>query len=483
MIFFKNYLIFSRNNICCFLLLLLGLTSSAVAMEEEEIPLSTSRSNRESLRLMDVMRNAAFRSVIQYQNEHKPAENGKDLLRALRVQPYTLENEEGAVETLDFPPSKNQGDFYHPNGLFPNRLFKDREASLSRDEFLEIIEQDEFTIPRFRNEADFFYTGLSIDGGGMRGLIPATILTELEEFAGNKKIYQLFDYIGGTSIGGILALGCVATADGHSPHLEVKKLQGLFYDHGSDIFCAPRGVRKVYNKLAQLWTVQYSAAPLEKLLDLYFNNLKLSNTLAPVLVTAAKVPEGESHTFESVKAQRNNTNDYLMRHVARATSAAPTYFPGISFTDLAGEREHTFVDGGIWINNPSELVYKRIIKLFEDNPQKADHNNVLMISLGTGICPLSNSLPKTAGLIKAAPAVIEGMMSANSHGVDTEMRNLLEQNYIRIQPHLDQYIDLADTRPEALTALSTAAHTLDHSIEELARHLAENANRKHPASL
>jgi patatin-like phospholipase/acyl hydrolase len=307
-------------------------------------------------------------------------------------------------------------------------------------------------------------------------------MSMLEE-ASKKKIHELVDYIGGTSIGGICALGFVATEDHDRPLWQVKDLVELFDEHGTSIFPTSRGIKKVYTRVAQLWNVKYSPKPLERVLRQYFGNLNLSDTLIPALATAMKIPETETYTFESEKAQVNEHDDYLMTDVMRATSAAPTYFPGHTFSNIVGGPSSTFVDGGIWINNPTELVYKRIIKLYEHSSQKADQTNVLMVSLGTGSNPLKSPLAKQVGLLQAVAPTIESLMAANSHGVHQEMERLLGNNYCRLQPSLATVIDLADASTEALQALEDAAHSLRPHIEAVARRLAENKDRKHPESL
>jgi patatin-like phospholipase/acyl hydrolase len=47
---------------------------------------------------------------------------------------------------------------------------------------------------------------LTIDGGGIRGIVPAVILNELQKRL-SQDIWQAFDLIAGTSTGGIIALG------------------------------------------------------------------------------------------------------------------------------------------------------------------------------------------------------------------------------------------------------------------------------------
>jgi patatin-like phospholipase/acyl hydrolase len=80
---------------------------------------------------------------------------------------------------------------------------------------------------------------LSIDGGGIRGVIPAVVCRKIEEWS-RTPIHELFDLIVGTSTGGILAMGLTMAPKG-KPAAELVE----FYSrYGADIFSQPRGARR-----------------------------------------------------------------------------------------------------------------------------------------------------------------------------------------------------------------------------------------------
>ena len=76
---------------------------------------------------------------------------------------------------------------------------------------------------------------LSLDGGGIRGLIPALVLADIEKKTG-KRIAELFDLITGTSTGGILALGLCKDNGNGVPQYSAKNLSKIYQDRGSEIF-------------------------------------------------------------------------------------------------------------------------------------------------------------------------------------------------------------------------------------------------------
>lgn len=86
-----------------------------------------------------------------------------------------------------------------------------------------------------QEKLDHYKIGLSLDGGGMKGIIPATLMAQLTKET-KKEIHQMFDCVGGTSIGGILALGSTGTIDGRTPVANANELVEFFDNYGSTIF-------------------------------------------------------------------------------------------------------------------------------------------------------------------------------------------------------------------------------------------------------
>lgn len=91
--------------------------------------------------------------------------------------------------------------------------------------------------------ADVFKV-LSIDGGGIRGIIPAMVLAEIEDRTG-RPVAETFDLIAGTSTGGILALGLTLPGDNGRPRYAAEELIGLYEEEGYG-FASPSssGVRE-----------------------------------------------------------------------------------------------------------------------------------------------------------------------------------------------------------------------------------------------
>ena len=205
----------------------------------------------------------------------------------------------------------------------------------------------------------------------------ATQLEYIEKAVGHP-IYKIFDYIGGTSIGGILALGCTGTLDGRNPICFASDLVEIFEKYGTTIF-----PKTQYINLVGLVNNKYSPNGIESVLKNYFKNCRISDVLKEtnVVVTAVNRIDNRDMIFKSMDAILHRDKDYYMRDVARATSAAPTYFSSAEIKNIDATIKHSLMDGGMGLNNPSKLVIDEIKKMASNYGYE---NNYFLLSMGTG---------------------------------------------------------------------------------------------------
>ncbi len=161
---------------------------------------------------------------------------------------------------------------------------------------------------------------LSIDGGGIRGIIPAMVLAAIEERT-NKTIAESFDLIAGTSTGGIIALGLTKDDGNGKAQFSANELAELYEKRGKEIFS--RSLWKGITSVGTLAEEKYPHQNLEKILEEYFGNEPLGSALINVLISSYDI---QNRTPCFFKSWRDEWKTVEMRHVARATSAAPTYF-------------------------------------------------------------------------------------------------------------------------------------------------------------
>ena len=204
---------------------------------------------------------------------------------------------------------------------------------------------------------------LSIDGGGIRGIIPARLLREIETRMG-RPIPELFDIVAGTSTGGILALGLTLPKAGTTtPAWDAAALEELYVEHGAKIF-ANSLLRKV-ETVGGLVEERYDIDELERLLRQYFGEAMLSSALTEVVVPSYDLTAPGPFFFKrSYARDQTHTWDIETWKAARATSAAPTYFDPMNLPPFEDEGEHALVDGGVFANNPTACAYAEALNLY-----------------------------------------------------------------------------------------------------------------------
>lgn len=209
---------------------------------------------------------------------------------------------------------------------------------------------------------------LSIDGGGILGLYSANVLKHIQEdLLGGEPFSEYFDLVTGTSTGGIIALGL---ASGHA----AEEIVDFYQKYGGEIF--PHSPW-IVNKIRTLISNKYSNEKLASCLDAFFDGEKVSGCAMKFCVPAIDVTEGKAIVFKTNNnGMQTRDENYLLRDIALATSAAPTYLPLHSLDDVFS----MLADGGLWQNNPS------LIGLIEANASM-QANAVNVLSIGN---PLSN---------------------------------------------------------------------------------------------
>ena len=293
---------------------------------------------------------------------------------------------------------------------------------------------------------------LSLDGGGIRGIIPATILAYIEERTG-KNIAEMFDLLAGTSSGGVLAMAlCKGDAKG-KPVYTARSLIDIYEKRGGEIFS--RSLWKEVSSVAGIIDQRYSHEPLEKVFSEYFGKTRLSDSVKKVLVSTYDIENRKPCFFKSWKS---DTGRVLMKHAARATSAAPTFFePAIV---KVGKKKLALIDGGVYLNNPSMSAYSEAKKLF---PRA---KSMLLVSIGSGA--LNRRLPydeaKDWGLISWARPILSIIMDGVNGAVSYQLKQNLGKNFIRLQtPLIGASDDIDNTSEKNIEALKQGAQRLINS--------------------
>jgi uncharacterized protein len=284
---------------------------------------------------------------------------------------------------------------------------------------------------------------LAIDGGGIRGLIPALVLAELERRAG-RPVFELFDLIAGTSTGGILACALC----GPDP-LPAEQVATIYEEEGPAIF--DRSVWQRIRSAEGLLDEKYDAGALDRALERFLGDKRLADTVPELIVPTYDMTEPGPFFFKTRNARERGAEDFPLTVVARATSAAPTYFEPLPV------RGRALVDGGVYAVNPAMSAFAEVLRF----QPSAD---VVMLSLGTGQRTRSRRFADVDdwGLVEWARPILDVVFDGISDAVDYQLRHVLGgDRYWRLQVELTRASDdLDDASPENLAELRRHAEEL-----------------------
>jgi len=274
---------------------------------------------------------------------------------------------------------------------------------------------------------------LAIDGGGIRGIVPATVLTAIEERTG-RPISDLFDVFAGTSTGGLLTLGLNALKDGADwgstePQYSAKEIRDIYLERGPQIFS--RGKRWMLKTAGGWLGPKYPATGLEAVLKEMFGSRRIADTIRRTLITSYDTERRTPVTFASDClrfAEPRNPNPEMWQ-VCRATSAAPTYFPPFRLkADYSDERgpgwnfgdPFSLVDGGVAANNPALWAW------YESGLGREAHS-LLIVSLGTGYAKgqFKYDVIKPYGKLQWITPVLELLASGANETTHTQLNYFL----------------------------------------------------------
>lgn len=296
---------------------------------------------------------------------------------------------------------------------------------------------------------------LSIDGGGIRGLIPLYFLAKLEELTG-KRTYEMFDVIAGTSTGGMIAMGLsIAPA---------KDILNLY------IKCSD----KIFKRNHNVFGPKYSSKNKREIFKEFFGNRLLSEAKVPTIITAWELERDRAYHLYSKWPSDNIFDhehiDMLMSDVALATSAAPTYFEpetvhALNVNGLRSKVPYTFIDGGVFANNPAMIAVNYAMTLYPE----LTYANIDLLSLGTGYKPVDyeGKNAKRWSSLLWLPPLLHVLLSGNGKSVDLDLRRLLQNKYKRVNTILKHSSSQMDKLGKNLSALHQDAEKMLLQNEEV----------------
>ncbi|MEV0827997.1 CBASS cGAMP-activated phospholipase [Nonomuraea rubra] len=255
---------------------------------------------------------------------------------------------------------------------------------------------------------------LSLDGGGFRGMYTAAVLARLEEDL-DTRIVDHFDLIAGTSTGGIIALGL-------GLGVPTKEIVRFYVEHGPRIFRNRSRLRTVRH----LVRAKYDTEPLRLALTEVFGERTFGESTKRLVITSYNLAGDDVYLFRTphLPTLKRDWRESAV-NVALATSAAPTYLPGLP---LDGAR---LVDGGLWANNPTMVALTEAV-----GPLNVPLKSIRVLSLGTTAEVRSRHRRlDRGGLLSWAGGAVEILMRAQSESAAKQARHFVgKENVLRINP-------------------------------------------------
>ncbi|MDX2360756.1 MAG: patatin-like phospholipase family protein [Crocinitomicaceae bacterium] len=332
---------------------------------------------------------------------------------------------------------------------------------------------------------------LSLDGGGIRGIIPATIMKYVEEQLQIKdnnpdaRIADYFDLVAGTSTGGILSCLYLTPDKDRKVKFTAKEALEFYSKQGYTIFNESKIPKwKRFFGLAN--ATKFSPKNIEMLFQQKLGDTRMSEMLKPCMITTYNMETKSAFFFTSTDTKTER--DFYVRDVVRSTSAAPTYFPPAKVVNLASKDKMMNIDGGVFANNPLMCAYAEArntnFKPERDYDEPtASQMHILSIGTGGGGFELPVvAKSQTWGLVKWATSIPEIMMDGSVDTVAFQMNEMFgtlekehHSGYLRLDvPNTKgndvrkiYAADMSDASPENIKNLLKAGElTLKKAIDD-----------------
>ncbi|MFW6364225.1 MAG: patatin-like phospholipase family protein, partial [Spirochaeta sp.] len=276
------------------------------------------------------------------------------------------------------------------------------------------------------------YRILSLDGGGLRGLISLGLIRRVGEAMGNPEWYNRAQLYAGTSTGGIIALGMASG-------IPLQRIEQLYRTRGPRIF--NRKSWWYMSSVFRLLRSGYNNRVLRQELDRLFAATTIQE-LDRAVVIPSYLLDNRSAVYRRWKPKifhnlAGSDQDHgLCSHIARYTSAAPSYFPS------AGG----YIDGAVYANNPSMCALAQALD--PRNTNTVAEREISIVSIGTGLTAHYQPGKRHAwGMLRWAPKLIRIVFDGSEGIADYQCRQILgPQRYLRMQPWVEETIELDQPR-------------------------------------
>jgi patatin-like phospholipase/acyl hydrolase len=211
---------------------------------------------------------------------------------------------------------------------------------------------------------------LSVDGGGLKGLIAIRILKIIESIA-QKRATGIFNLMGGTSTGGLI-VSALTVKENNKPKFDLDQIESMYLEAAQTVF-----------QQGGFNLTGYETDHLNKLLNRCFDSIPISETLIPIFVPTYDLNENRIIVFKTRAARQDQTKNVTLFDVGRATSAIPPVFP--TYTLRYNNRDLKCIDSGYYLKNPSIAVLAEAWKHKEYYSSAGiTEEDIVLLSVSTG---------------------------------------------------------------------------------------------------
>lgn len=294
---------------------------------------------------------------------------------------------------------------------------------------------------------------LSIDGGGICGILPSSILAELESrFLGGASISEHFDLIAGTSTGGIIALGLA-----HG--LSAAAIKAFYIERGDKVFSNSNVLVRFWRRVRRFRRHAYDSTALKEELLSIFGEATLGEARTRLCIPSFEGIHGDIWLFKTPHHPDYKRDRFeRMVNVALETSAAPTYLRAVP------NNGYLMVDGGLWANNPVMNSVTEALSCFD-----VQREQIKVLSLGCGETSFKVDAAREIGGLFSWRHALRAAMRAQSLNALGQAGLLVgKENLIRVDaPETPNPIALDDHR-RAKAELPAMARSL---VEASGQHI------------
>lgn len=294
---------------------------------------------------------------------------------------------------------------------------------------------------------------LSIDGGGMRGILACCYLLYLQNALkiktgdANASISDYFDIAAGTNIGGIIVAALFAKGENGGALYTAQETMDFILEKGKHMFqlqSRPRGLLgRVIRRIKAAAALKCSSKSLARILQGLFSRsdgqpLTLRDTLKPILVPCYDLCSASPFLFSEASARYTQNYNFNIWEVCRATMSSPGFEKPNPIKSVDGQTTIVGIDGGLVMNNPTAAAITHVMNNKAEFPSVKGVDDILVLSLGTGALdyPYKFQQVKRWGILEWAKPIMNIVTAGVSDIVDHAVSVVFHhnpQNYVRLQ--------------------------------------------------